>query len=287
MNTIHLGLIGDNIAASGAPDLHRAAAKLCGINIDYQKLVPSDLGLDFEAVVEQSRSRGFRGLNITYPYKERILEFVTIESAVIKAIAACNTVLFGNPTIGLNTDHTGFLDAFRYRFGDVNPGAVAMAGSGGVGKAIAYALARLGARSICVFDMDERKSSALAQSLSEFLTETSEFRSTTQVQVASTLQDACEDATGLINCTPLGMVGYGGNAFEGIKLNGVSWIFDAVYTPLKTAFVKQGHAAGVEVLSGYELFLFQGIHAFRLFTGHQVDAGALRGAFKLRDSPQH
>jgi shikimate 5-dehydrogenase len=37
MNTIHLGLIGDNIAASGAPDLHRAAAKLCGINIDYQK----------------------------------------------------------------------------------------------------------------------------------------------------------------------------------------------------------------------------------------------------------
>jgi shikimate dehydrogenase len=284
LNTIRLGLIGDNIAASGAPDLHRAAAKLCGVDIDYQRLVPRDLGLSFEAVVEQSRSRGFRGLNITYPYKERILDFVTIESAVVKAIAACNTVLFDAPTIGLNTDHTGFFDAFKCRFGNASPGVVAIAGSGGAGKAIAFALAKLGAKVIKAFDVDAQKSRALAHSLSGFLIKTSEFQSTTQIEVAPSLQDACEGANGLINCTPLGMVGYGGNAFDGITLSGITWIFDVVYTPLETQFMKRGHAAGVEALSGYELFLYQGIHAFQLFTGHQVDAGALRAALKARNN---
>lgn len=284
MNTIRLGLIGDNIAASEAPDLHRAAANLCGIDIDYQRLVPRDLGLSFEALVIQSRLRGDRGLNITYPYKERVLEFVTEKSGIVKAIAACNTVLFDDPIIGLNTDHTGFLDAFKYRFGDASPGVVAMAGGGGAGKAIAFALAKLGAKALKVFDVDPKKSRALAHSLSEFLTKTSEFRSKTQVQVALSLHDACEDANGFVNCTPLGMAGYGGNAFESVNLNGATWIFDAVYTPLETPFVKHGHAAGVEVLSGYELFLFQGIHAFQAFTGHQVDAGALRAALKTGDN---
>jgi shikimate dehydrogenase len=286
LDAIRLGLIGDNIAVSKAPELHRAAARLCGVDLDYQRLVPRDLGLDFEAVVSQAMAQGYRGLNITHPYKERILELVTVERAVVKAIAACNTVLFGEPTTGSNTDYTGFFAAFKSRFGDANPGVVGVAGSGGAGKAIAFALAKMGAKAVNLFDVDEQKSRALAHSLSEFQTKTSEFQSSTKVHVAPSLQNACEEATGLVNCTPLGMVGCGGNAFEDVKLNGVTWIFDAVYTPLETPFVKQGQAAGVEVLSGYELFLFQGIHAFQLFTGHQVDADALREALNAGDNPQ-
>lgn len=87
--------------------------------------------------------------------------------------------------------------------------------------------------------------------------------------VAPSLQDACAD--GLVNCTPLGMIGYGGNAFKDVQLTGRKWICDAVYTPIETAFLKDGEAAGVEILSGCELFLYQGIHAFQLFTGRQVD----------------
>ena len=96
------------------------------------------------------------------------------------------------------------------------------------------------------------------------------------VQVAASLADACEGADGLVNCTPLGMVGYGGNAFSGIPIKGRGWIFDAVYTPIQTAFVKEAEAARVEILSGYELFLYQGRHAFKLFMGCDVDAGKLR-----------
>ena len=271
MRKIRLGLIGDNIAASRAPDLHHAAARICGIDVAYERLVPRDLGLTFDAVIDQAKVRGFRGLNITHPYKERILPFVTIEDTLLRAIGACNTVLFDERTIGLNTDYTGFVAAFRGCFSDMSPGVVAMAGSGGAGKAIGFALAGLGVSSLRLFDLDERKSHALAEALQR-------HRQGMTVHVTHTIQQACQDADGLINCTPLGMVGYGGNAFEGIAFAGRKWVCDAVYTPLETTFLKQNKAAGVAILSGYDLFLYQGIHAFKWFTGLHVDATALRQA---------
>jgi shikimate dehydrogenase len=269
LETIRLGLIGDNIAASRAPDLHHAAARMCGIDVEYERLVPRDLGLTFDDVVERAKQNGLRGLNITYPYKEEVLRFVMIEDPVVRTMRACNTVLFGAPAMGFNTDYTGFVSAFRAQFGARSPGAVAMAGSGGVGKAVAFGLAELGAKSLALFDVDDSKSHSLAAALQQ-------HQGAMSVRVAGSLADACASADGLVNCTPLGMVGYGGNAFNGIPIRDRGWIFDAVYTPIQTAFVKEAEAARIEILSGYELFLYQGCHAFKLFTGCEVDAGKLR-----------
>jgi len=277
LNTIRLGLIGDNIAASRAPDLHHAAARLCGIDVIYERLVPRDLGLAFDDVVARARRDGFLGLNITHPYKERVVHFVTVEDPNVKVIGACNTVLFGEPSIGFNTDYTGYIAAFRGQFGNKLPGAVAMAGSGGVGKAVAFALAELGAKSLTLFDTDTQKSGAVAAALKQ-------QHARMPVFVAPSIKDACEGADGLVNCTPQGMIGYGGNAFAGIALRGRQWICDVVYTPLETTFLKEGAAAGLEFLNGYELFLFQGIHAFKLFTGQEIDVGKLRQA--LANMPQ-
>lgn len=274
MENIRIGLIGDNIAASRAPDLHHAAARLCGVAVTYERLVPREIGLTFEEIVTRAKADGTSGLNITHPYKERILGFATIDDPAHKAIGACNTVLFGEKTIGLNTDYTGYIAAFKQRFGDMTPGVVAMAGSGGAGKAIAFALAKLGMAALRLFDIDKNKSCALAQALQNTYPGIS-------VHVAPTLQEACLDAEGLINCTPLGMIGYGGNAFAGIPLTGRKWVFDAVYTPLETTFLKESERAGVAILSGYELFLYQGIHAFDLFTGRKVNVVALRQALEI------
>jgi shikimate dehydrogenase len=271
LQKIRLGLVGDNIAASRAPDLHHAAAKLCGIDVTYERLVPKDLGLTFDQVVARAKADGLRGLNITYPYKEQILKFATVEDPAVAAIGACNTVLFGERPIGLNTDYTGYIAAFKNRFGKMPPGVVALAGSGGAGKAIAFGLAALGAKALRIFDVDAQKAQALAAALAK-------AHPAMSVRIAPTLQQACEDAEGLVNCTPMGMVGYGGNAFAGIALSGRTWVFDAVYTPLETPFLKESKAAGVSILGGYELFLYQGIHAFELFTGQPVDAAALRQA---------
>jgi shikimate dehydrogenase len=83
-------------------------------------------------------------------------------------------------------------------------------------------------------------------------------------------------ADGLVNCTPLGMIGYGGSAFPEELISGRRWTFDAVYTPIETPFLISARADGVSVMSGFELFFYQGVDAFRNLSGRNVDCRELR-----------
>lgn len=278
MPIIRLGLIGDNIAASRSPLLHRLAGRMCGLDINYDLLVPRALKLDFDATFDHASRGGYRGLNITFPYKERVIARVSIDEPVVQSIAACNTVVFEPArAIGANTDYMGFLSAYRANFGAVAPGRVAMAGCGGVGKAIGFALANLGASSLYLFDTDRLKASTLGRVLAA-------VHPTLEVQTARSAEEACEAADGLVNCSPLGMVGHGGSAFPEKVLSGRSWAFDAVYTPVDTPFLLAARAAGLSIMSGYELLLHQGAACFHIFTGHEVSVIALRRALAEFDS---
>jgi shikimate dehydrogenase len=64
------------------------------------------------------------------------------------------------------------------------------------------------------------------------------------------------------------------------------WAFDAVYTPVETEFIRDARGAGVEVMTGYELYFFQGVDAFRIFTGFDVDAAVLRKALQPSQTQQ-
>ncbi len=64
------------------------------------------------------------------------------------------------------------------------------------------------------------------------------------------------------------------------------WAFDAVYSPVETEFIRDARDAGVEVMTGYELYFFQGVDAFRIFTGFDVDAVALRKALQPLQTQQ-
>lgn len=270
MRHVRLGLIGDKIERSRSPDLHRLAGRLCGLDVGYDLLIPPARGQTFDTVFDLCRAGGYRGINVTYPYKERVLSRLAAPAPEIVALGACNTVVFeADGATGSNTDCTGFASAFRHRFGTASPGVVAMAGAGGVGKAIAFALLALGATEIRLCDADRAKAEALAAALVR-------QASGTRVSVFSRMEDAAERADGLVNATPLGMAGVGGNAIPDVALDGGGWAFDAVYTPEWTEFLTRARAACRDILSGYELFLFQGIDAFRIFTGETVDAEALR-----------
>ncbi|MEO3432013.1 shikimate dehydrogenase [Inquilinus sp. CAU 1745] len=276
---VRLGLIGDNIGRSRSPRLHRLAGELCGLSVSYEPLVPPDLDLDFDAVFTRCQAEGFRGLNITYPYKEKVVARLRIEDTRVRAIAACNTVTFeeGGP-LGFNTDCSGFVSAFRENFPDAAPGIVAMAGAGGVGKAVGFALASLGAAELRLFDGDFAKADALSVVLRQ-------AAPAMRVTVAGSVGEAVSDADGVVNCTPLGMVGYPGSAIPKPLLAGRSWAFDAVYTPVETEFLQDARSKGLEVMSGYELFFHQGVDAFRIFTGCEVDQAALKAALDRDRAP--
>ena len=270
MSTIRLGLIGDNIAASKAPELQHIAARMCGLDLTYELLVPRDLNLNFDAVFDRARDQGYRGLNITYPYKEIVFPRLLIDDPSVRSIGACNTVVFGPPQpTGANTDYTGFIAAFRNSFGTASPGVVAVAGNGGVGKAIGFALSSLGAKALHLFDTDRAKAENLRRAIVTFYPGFN-------VMVADSIEQACDGADGLVNGTPLGMVGYGSSAFPEMIFYRQRWAFDAVYTPIDTPFLLSSHKAGLAIMSGYELYLHQGVDAFRIFTGREIDPIALR-----------
>lgn len=278
MPAIRLGLIGDNIAASRSPALHSLAGRMCGLDVRYDLLVPRDLKLDFGAVFDRARREGYRGLNITYPYKEIAISRIRLDDPHARSIAACNTVVFEpSAAIGANTDYSGFLAAFRGCFGSSSPGSVAMAGCGGVGKAIGFALARLGAKALHLFDADRSKAEELARALATIYP-------ALEVQIALSVEQASTGVDGLVNCTPLGMVGHGGSAFPNAILGGRTWAFDAVYTPVDTPFLLAARAAGLSIMSGHELLLHQGVDAFRIFTGRAIDPAALRAALAKTDA---
>lgn len=270
MAAIRLGLIGDNIARSQSPGLHVEAGRLCGLEVSYDRLIPRDLGLDFDAVFDRCAGEGYRGINITYPYKELVVPRLAVPDPLTVAISACNTVLFGaaQPQ-GHNTDFSGFAAAYRASFGDGAPGRVAMIGAGGVGKAIAFALGRLGARQLRIFDTDAGKAGALARALAG-------AGIAMEVAVAPSVAAAADGADGLVNCTPIGMSGHPGTPVEADRMAGASWAFDAVYTPVDTEFLRLARRAGLTIMSGWELFFHQGVQAFRLFTGCDVDMAVLR-----------
>ena len=87
---------------------------------------------------------GFRGVNITYPYKETVVADVVINDPLVGAMSAVNTVVFENGgLLGFNTDYSGFISAYRRVFKNHAPGKVCLIGAGGVGKAVAFGLLAL------------------------------------------------------------------------------------------------------------------------------------------------
>ena len=265
-----LGLIGDNIAASRAPLLHRLAGAQSGLAVRYDRLVPREMGMDFESVFARCRDGGYRGINVTYPYKERVTALVGVSDPLVRAMGAVNTVIFGEgKPRGFNTDHSGFIAAWRAARGTACPGAVSLIGAGGVGRAVAFGLVALGASEIRIFDREEGRSAGLARDLRA-------VAGPVRILQAPSAEAAASGATGLVNCTPVGMTGHEGSPLRPEAMAGAAWAFDAVYTPAETRFLAATAAAGAAVISGWELFFWQGVHAWAHFSGAPLDEARLR-----------
>ena len=271
---LQLGLIGGNIAASRAPRLHRLAGEQAGRSVRYDLLVPDAVGVPFPQLLTDCADQSYRGVNVTYPYKEAAAKLVRIEDPLVRAIAAVNTVVFGEggPT-GHNTDHSGFIEAYRRGRGARPPGPTLLIGTGGVGRAIAFALVALGAESLHLVDRDMGKAEALAADLYRLPTPI-------EVETSSDAASAAPGRRGLVNCTPVGMVGRPGTPLAREAMTGAEWAFDAVYTPEDTQFLGDAASEGVTVISGWELFFFQGMHAWKLFSGNEPDEEHLRATLR-------
>lgn len=264
--TWRLGLIGGNITASRSPVLHTVCALSVGGNASYDLMIPAEHGLGFAQMLDHCRRAGFHGVNVTYPHKEEAAALVPPGDPVVAAMGSANTVRFtADGPRAFNTDYSGFVAAFRARFPGDMPGRVLLLGTGGVGRAVAFGLASLGATEILLFDTDLTKVVSLAGAVRK------QFPATVVTAAEKGLLSDLQGIAGVVNCTPLGMVGRPGSALPTAAKGAPVWAFDAVYTPDRTEFRAQTEAMGAAFLSGYELYFHQGVQAFEIFTGARPD----------------
>ena len=265
------GLIGAPIAHSASPAMHERAAAALGAHCHYLLIEVAGADRDgLRQLLDGVRRLGFAGVNITFPYKEAVVPLLDELSPAVRAIGAVNTVVVREGRlVGHNTDTTGFAQAIAGLDGNAAQGPVALIGAGGVGKAIAFALAGMGVSEIRIFDSDSGKAAQLAGLL--------EGRA--KARVAGSVEDAVRGAVGVINGSPVGMLPSRETPVPEALLHQGLWVADAVYSPLWTPLLSAAKAAGARVMTGRELAIHQAADAFELFTGLKPSTVEMGHAF--------
>jgi shikimate dehydrogenase len=265
------GLIGAPIAQSASPAMHEQAADALGIRCHYQLIeIAGADAAELRALLDAIKRIGFAGINVTFPYKEAVVPLLDDLSPAARAIGAVNTIVVGDDRlVGYNTDATGFERAITGLVQASSHGPVALIGAGGVGKAIAHALAALGVAELSIFDTDRAKAEQIATQL----------RGRQQVRIAGSVEDALQRATGLVNATPIGMLPDRGTPVPDALLHRGLWVADAVYTPLYTPLLTAAKANGAEIMTGRDLAVHQAADAFELFTGIKPPIAEMGNAF--------
>lgn len=265
------GLLGAPIAHSASPAMHERAADALGVRCHYHLIEVADAERDeLRAILDGIRRLGFAGINVTFPYKEAVVDLLDELSPGARAIGAVNTVVARDGRLtGHNTDTTGFARAAKELVARSDRAPVAVIGTGGVGKAIAFALADLDVSEIRVFDTDIAKADQLVAQL----------RDRQAIRRAATVEDALTGAAGLVNGTPIGMLPDRGTPVPDALLHAGLWVADAVYSPLWTPLLNAAKSKGAQVMTGRDLAIYQAADAFELFTGMAPSATEMGIAF--------
>jgi shikimate dehydrogenase len=248
-DTVEVGLIGAGIGGSLSPVLHEREAALLGFDYTYTLLDLDDLDRlpeDIGPLIRDARDAGLRGLNVTHPCKQLVIDALDDLAPAAAAVGAVNTVVLDRDrSVGHNTDGSGFQEAFARGLPDVEVERVALIGAGGAGTALAHALLDLGAGYVIVLDADLDR----ARGLAEALTERFGVGSATAAAMSS-LHRALAWADGLVHATPTGMTGHPGSAVPRELLDRRHWVADVVYMPIETQLLADARARGCRTLDG-------------------------------------
>jgi 3-dehydroquinate dehydratase/shikimate dehydrogenase len=266
-----LGVIADPVAHSLSPQIHNALIRKAGLDMLYLPFrVPAEYLDEF---MEHVLELDIAGLSVTIPHKQAILRHIHALDDLSAGIKAANTVVFqGHGTRGYNTDCQAALDSLREVLRtkhEERPFAgqrVLILGSGGVARAIGFGLHREGAN-VTICTRDYRKGDALATAL--------QCKSMDWAGRASAEYDI------LVNATPVGMHPHlDESPMDPRWFFKSSVVFDTVYNPEQTLFIKDARAAGCVTVTGVDMFARQAARQFQLFTGQEPDTELIRGVIR-------
>lgn len=278
---LRVGLIGQGIQRSRTPAMHRAEGAAQGLNLTYNLLDTDtmDPPPELAELLTWAEAERFAGLNVTFPYKKAVIQYLDVLSESARTVGAVNTVVFRDGRrFGHNTDFWGFSEGLRDGLPDTDLSSVLLLGAGGAGGAVAHALSSLGASEILIHDTAPGAAETLADEVRK--------ANSGRVDAVGELAAAAARATGIVNATPMGMAKLPGMAIDRGLLEPRHWVCDIVYFPLETELLAAARKLGCATLAGSGMTVFQAARAFELFTGLKPDPARMRATFEaFTESP--
>ena len=259
-------VIGDPIAHSKSPLIHRFWLEKLGIEGDYRatRVVADALG---QHLTRRRDDAAWAGCNVTIPHKQAILPLLDAVAPAAAAMGAANIVRReGGALVGHNSDGQGFLEPLRPLL--ARPHLFRMArifGAGGAARAVAHALAGEGF-TLVVAARDVAKAEALIAELrgDHYAVALGHFAPPTDFAFDN--RDGLLDV--VVNATSLGMEGQSPLPLDWSHVPPGSIIYDIVYAPLETPLLAEARARGHRTIDGLAMLVGQAAVAFEMFFRH-------------------
>lgn len=268
-----VGLIGHPLKRRHSEIMHNAAFAHFSIDARYElrELEPDEVP---EFVLEV-RNEGWLGFQVTAPYKRLIMEYLDDIEDAARQIGAVNSVQRQDDgaLIGFNTDAPGFQRAAEseldIRFCGIR---AAVAGAGGVARAVVNALVAAGAESVVICDLVPSRAADLAAEAGD---------SVRAVGLGNEFEDVLRRIGLAVNATTVGMI-QPGVAFDPAMVPASAVVFDLVYNPPETDLLRQASERGIRATNGLGMLVAQAEIAFERWTG-VTDAGPIMRAALAAD----
>lgn len=267
-------LIGSPVGHSGSPAMYNYSFAKTGVDAAY---LAFDIPLEnVKEGVEALKALHVGGFNVTMPDKTAVAGLVDAISPAAKLIGACNTVTVSadGKLTGHNTDGIGFVQNLREHGVEVQGKRLVVLGAGGAATAICVQAALDGAREIAIFNRADEFYANGEKTVEKLCAAVPSCKvSIHPLEDETALAAAVNSCELLVNATKVGMKPLDGQTLIDEKLLRKSLIVaDTVYNPRKTLLIEQAEQAGCTAIGGIGMLLWQGVAAFKLFTGKDMPA---------------
>ena len=259
-------VVANPIKHSISPFIHNSAFEATNTNGVYLawEVEVTDLA---ETVANIRRYQMF-GINLSMPYKEKVIPYLDELSEEARLIGAVNTVVNRDGTlIGYNTDGKGFfksLPSFK-----ISGKRMVLLGAGGAAKAILAQAILDGVSQVSVFVRSA--SIEKTRPYLEKIQNATGFRvDLFALEDVQDLQDSITKADLLVNATSVGMDGASQPIPTSIVLPEKLLVADVIYQPFETPFLKWARNQGNQSINGLGMLLYQAAEAFQLWTGKEM-----------------
>ncbi len=262
-NTEIYGVIGYPVRHSLSPVFQNAGFRHLGINAVYLafEIPPKEL----KTAILGLKGAGVKGLNVTIPHKEAVLELCDWISEEVKEIGAVNTLKFSERIEGYNTDWIGFLRAVE-EVESIKGKKVLLLGAGGSSKAIAYSLHREKVK-VYIWNRTKEKAEKLAEKYGFIVIDRPE--------------DVLEEVDMIVNTTSVGLKDDDPPLFDYSLLKPEHTVMDIIYK--ETLLVREAKKKGCRLVSGLSMLVHQGARSFEIWTGCKAPVKVMKRALGIKD----